>query len=80
MGLAKKILGESSAKMEEVDFEKADLVRIWDMLQKKIEMKPAATQVEMYSSLLSGMMSLAKEMPSGEQKIKNVLKQFKSEL
>jgi hypothetical protein len=65
---------------EEVDFEKSDLLSLWSFIKSRIDRKPPSKQAEYYNDLLLKVLNLAKEMPSGEQKIKTVFKQFRSEM
>lgn len=81
MSLAKKILESRPVSIieEEMDFDKGDLRSLWAFISKRMENKSAAKQADMFSRLTEALMKELKEVPSGEVKLRNVLKAFKSE-
>lgn len=76
MKLAQRILEEA----DEVDFDSADVSRLWAYIKNKVDRKAPAKQAELYEMLTSKCMGLIKEMPSGETKLRTLLKTIKSEL
>jgi hypothetical protein len=62
----------------DLDFDKADVQRLWLYVDGRIEKKPPGTQAELYMDLVGKLMNLVKSFPTGETKLRAILKDFKS--
>ena len=76
MNLSQKITG---TKDESIDLEKATLQRMWDYISGRIEKKSPAKQAEFYKKMLNDTISTMQDVPSGEAKLRELFKSFKSE-
>jgi hypothetical protein len=64
----------------EVDFEKADIVSLWGFISNKINRKAPAKQAELYADLALKSFKIIKDVPSGDQKLRKLFKEFKSQM
>ena len=82
MKLSEKIIARKTIVEEEaeMDFEKADISMIWNFLSKRLDRKPAKDSSDLYQGLCKEFAKAMQDMPNGNQKLKAILKNFKSEM
>lgn len=76
MNIKKYLLIEEA----EIDFEKADLGKIFDFISKKIERKPNSEKAEMYKSMVSELIKEMQDLPQGNMALKKILKYYRKEM
>ena len=62
------------------DEDSLDSLAMYKMLKKRIEVKPPGSQSSLWKTLSEDLARLLVELPSGEMKFKNILKEFKKKM
>jgi hypothetical protein len=77
---ANKIIEMYEQSEGDVEFSKKNVQMMFDRIMKKIDVKAPAMQAEMLNSMISKLVKQMMDMPQGERKIYDVLKDYKSEM
>lgn len=80
MKMTEKLIQAHDELFEELDFDSGDVEKLWMAINSKIGRKSPADQVAFLNSLIKKVMSVAKDAPSGETKIRSALKSFRKEM
>jgi flagellin-specific chaperone FliS len=77
---ANKIIEMYEQSESDVEFSKKNVQMMFDRIMKKIDVKAPAMQAEMLNSMMSKLFKQMMDMPQGERKIYDVLKDYRSEM